>query len=176
MAAEYNAPGSWNDGHLAQGVYEQLRNATPEGYYLVCDTAFSENDADVGNHIQTPLKKGQRLLTDPDLLQEVMAFTRALLSYRQTAEWGMRQLQGSFGRLRLPLNINEREKCARRLETVFRLNNVQVRRVGISEIRNVYLPRGEGEQLGPWDELGDLLIKNGRSDDRVSRFHVSART
>jgi len=32
--------------------------------------------------------------------------SRAILSYRQTAEWGMREIQGSFERLRLPLCID----------------------------------------------------------------------
>jgi hypothetical protein len=40
-----------------------------------------------------------------DEIQERVAFDRELLSYRQTAEWGMPGLQGSFGRLRIPLEI-----------------------------------------------------------------------
>lgn len=34
-----------------------------------------------------------------DQIAEATAFNRELLSYRQTAEWGMRAIQGSFGRL-----------------------------------------------------------------------------
>jgi hypothetical protein len=40
-------------------------------------------------------------------MDEAMAFNHELLSYRQTAEWGMRAIQGSFGRLRLPLDCDD---------------------------------------------------------------------
>lgn len=176
MAAELNAPGSWNDGRIARRIYQQLRESTPEGYYLVCDTAFSENDNDVHSGIKTPLKDGDRVPEDPVLQEQVMKFNRALLSYRQTAEWGMRQVQGAFGRLRLPLNVNEPRKCGCRLEIIMRLNNIRARLLGINQIRNVYMPIWE-EDDGPimWNSLGDMLIRDIRTYDRVSRFHVTIR-
>ncbi|KZV61810.1 hypothetical protein PENSPDRAFT_592328, partial [Peniophora sp. CONT] len=63
-----------------------------------------------------------------------------LLSYRQTAEWGMCALQGSFGRLRVPLEIENSERRGDLLETCLRLHNVRTAVVGISQIRNVYEP------------------------------------
>ncbi|KAI6009629.1 hypothetical protein F5J12DRAFT_905105 [Pisolithus orientalis] len=46
-----------------------------------------------------------------------------LLSYQQTAEWGMQAIQGSFGRLQVPLNINDEAKHGNLIETWLRLHN-----------------------------------------------------
>ena len=50
----------------------------------------------------------------------------------------MRELQGSFGRLRVPLEIGDMEKRADLIESCFRLHNLCTRLVGINQIRNVY--------------------------------------
>lgn len=140
MTAQLNAPGSWHDARVARPIYEKLRDHTPAGYYLVCDTAFLRGSVVVAGHIKAPLKDGQAAPTDADLQRKVLAFNRALLSYRQTAEWGMRQVQGAFERLRVPLKIHDSDSRIHILEMVMRLNNLRVRCVGISQIRNVYMP------------------------------------
>lgn len=127
-------------------------------------------------HLRAPLKSGDTVpsrVNNPTLHHKVMAFNRQLLSFRQTAEWGMRQLQGSFGRLRLPLDINQTGHRLRLLEMVMRLNNLRARCVGISEIRNVYMPiwqHDDGDTL--WNDLGRMLLSDIRRTDRVSRFHL----
>ena len=40
LEAILNAPGSWHDLWVALPVYERPINNTPEGFYLVADTAF----------------------------------------------------------------------------------------------------------------------------------------
>jgi len=103
----------------------------------------------------------------------MLTVNRQLLSYRQTAEWGMHTMQGSFGRLRVPLNINSENRCKWLLETCCRLSNVRTRCVGISQIRNVYMPiwkAAEDEQL--WLSPGDMIFGDIRKRDRVSRFHL----
>lgn len=88
-----------------------------------------------------------------------MSVNRQLLSYRQTAEWGMRTIQGSFGRLRVPLKISSSASHSHLLETTVRLTNLRARCVGISQIRNVYMPIWkalEDEQL--WVDLGDMAF------------------
>ena len=40
-------------------------------------------------------------------LKELMLKNNQLIKARQAAEWGMRSLQGSFGRLKLPLDAND---------------------------------------------------------------------
>ena len=40
------------------------------------------------------------------LRTEWLAVDQQLLSYQQTAEWGMCAVRGAFGRLRVPLDVN----------------------------------------------------------------------
>ena len=96
----------------------------------------------------------------------------SVLSYRQTAEWGMRELQGSFGWLWIPLRA-EMDQQADLIEVCFRLHNLQTRLVGISQIKNVYVPiwrEGQGEQV--WEGFERPFFANQRKHDHVSRFHI----
>lgn len=63
----------------------------------------------------------------------------AITSTRQAAEWGMRVLQGTFGRLRLPLPW---DVCLRTviLRCCFHLSNLRTRVMGINQIRTVFDP------------------------------------
>jgi len=105
-----------------------------------------------------------------------MAYDRELLSYRQTSEWGNRQLQGTFGRLRLPLEISNQQRRGDLLETCFRLNNLRTRRIGINQIKTVYMPiwYENIEEDRIWREFGEMLFSEQRKHDRVARFHTYA--
>lgn len=84
----------------------------------------------------------------------------------------MRELQGSFGRLRIPLGIEVLDKRADLLETCFRLHNLRTRLVGINQIKNVYVPiwrEGDGRV---WEGFEDILFSDQRKYDHVSTFHV----
>ncbi|KAG6808001.1 hypothetical protein H0H92_005724 [Tricholoma furcatifolium] len=105
ITCKLNAPGSWHDSHVAHDIYERLRTKTPEGYYLVTDTAFPRGTDQIKGRIQAPLKEGAQLPSDPSIRQQLLEKNKQLLSFRQTAEWGNQALQGSFGRLRVPLEI-----------------------------------------------------------------------
>ncbi|KAH9944896.1 hypothetical protein B0H21DRAFT_436067 [Amylocystis lapponica] len=127
----------------------------------------------IAGRIRAPLKQGDRVARNPLIRGRVMAFNRQLLSYRQTAEWGMRGLQGSFGRLRLPLDIHRIKRRQSLLENCVRMNNVRARLIGISQIRNVYMPIWkDGDGDGVWEDLGNFLMRDIRRNDRVSRFHL----
>lgn len=173
--AVLNTPGSWHDSRVARPIYTKLRDTTPNGYYLVADSAFPQGTDDIRGKIQAALKQGAQLPADDVQREAVLAFQRQLLSYRQTAEWGMRAVQGAFGRLRLPLNINNNEDRRDLLETCVRLTNVRTSRVGINQIRNVYVPiwtaDAEDEQL--WNSFETMLFGEIRSRDRVARFHLT---
>jgi hypothetical protein len=51
-----NAPGSWHDGIVAQGLYRRLIDYTPTPYYIISDTAFPSNNA-LATKIKKPLKQ-----------------------------------------------------------------------------------------------------------------------
>ena len=138
IACRTNCPGSWHDSRVAEGIYAKLENETPDGFSLVADSAFPQGNDRVAGKILVPLKAGVRLPMDGVQRGRALEFSRSILSYRQTAEWGMRELQGSFGRLRIPLGIEDMDKRADLLETCFRLHNLRTRLVGINQIKNVY--------------------------------------
>jgi hypothetical protein len=103
-----------------------------------------------------------------------MLYNRELLSYRQTAEWGMRALQGTFGRLRIPLEINHSSHRQQLIEICIRLHNLRTRRVGLNEIRNVYMKVWIDDGAEVWSHFEDMLFSDQRAKDRVSRFHTYA--
>jgi hypothetical protein len=101
------------------------------------------------------------LPADPAKAAALLAFNRQLLSYRQTAEWGNRALQGCFGRLRVPLEIGHQNRCGEFLENVVRQHNLHTRRIGINQICNVYMPLwhpDEQDQL--WYLFRDMMFSD----------------
>jgi hypothetical protein len=173
IAANLNAPGSWHDSRVALPIYEKLRSRTPQPFYLVADTAFPRGTVQIDGKIRTPIKTGQQIRGTPAQIEEKLAFDRELLSYRQTAEWGMRSLQGAFGRLRIPLEIGQQENRGDLLETCVRLNNLRARCVGLNQIRSVYMPlwQQNKEEEEVWKNFENMLFSEQRRVDRVSRFH-----
>ncbi|KZW01164.1 hypothetical protein EXIGLDRAFT_738600 [Exidia glandulosa HHB12029] len=173
IACVLNAPGSWHDSRIARTIYERLLRDTPDSYYLVADTAFPRGPDSIDGRIQAPLKKDAILPNDPVEREHLERFHRQLLSYRQTAEWGMRTMQGSFGRLRLPLPVTDLQRRQGLLETCVRLFNLRARVVGISQILNTYVPlwKDDDEQL--WTAFEEMLFPEIIRRDRVSKFHRS---
>jgi hypothetical protein len=173
IAAKLNAPGSWHDSRLAQGIYEKLRNRTPGGFYLAADTAFPRSADQIQGKICAPIKTGQRIQGTSVQIEERLAFNRELLSYRQTAEWGMCVLQGSFGHLRLPLSVNNQDERGDLLEICAWLHNLRAKRVGHNQIRSVYMPiwRQNKEDEEVWTNFENMLFSDQCRVDRVSQFH-----
>ena len=174
IAAKLKAPGSWHDLCVAQPIYEKLLMKTPAGYYLVANTAFPQGTNQIQGCIRTPIKVGQKITGTHAEVEEKLAFNRELLSYRQTTEWGMRALQGAFGRLQIPLKVNHTERRAKLLETCIWLHNLHAQRVGINQIRSVYMREWRvTEELDDlWRNFESMLFAEQRSRDRVSKYHV----
>lgn len=165
-----NAPGSWHDSRIATGIYDKLKELTPDGYYLVADSAFPRGSRAIHGRIQAALKENARLPTNPVDREAKLRFNRELVSCRQAAEWGMRCIQGSFGRLRLPLEVHDGDARRDLLEVCVRLHNVRTRLVGINQIKNTFMPIWrETDDL--WETFGEALLTDIHAYDRVSRFH-----
>lgn len=171
IAAVINHPGSWHDARVAQPIYDLLLHHTPPSYYAVADTAFPRGARTIHNRIQAPLKQGARLPANRHEREARLAFNAQLTSYRQSVEWGMRAFQGSFGRLRVPLNIQDNHGRARLLEICIRLNNLRANCVGISQIRSVYQPVWMEEDDAMWFNFENMVFREIRAQDRVGRYH-----
>ncbi|CUA71478.1 Cytoplasmic dynein 2 heavy chain 1 [Rhizoctonia solani] len=172
ISSRINAPGSWHDSRTASHVYDQLRNKTPEGFFLVADTAFPRTSADLAGKIKTPLKVRARLSDNPVRAAEELAYSNAITSARQPAEWGMRALQGAYGRLRMPLDINNPIGRRVLLETCFRLHNLRTRLIGINQIRTVYMRQWDSDDDRFLHNLHSMFFSDIRANDRVKRFYL----
>ncbi|KAL5492548.1 hypothetical protein ACEPAI_3995 [Sanghuangporus weigelae] len=173
IACCLNAPGSWHDSRIADVIYAKLRDRTPEGYFLVADSAFPKGTSIVARRIRSAPKKGQkgaRYPRNPERREAAQAYNRQLISCRQAAEWGMCCLQGSFARLRMPLNIGDGDARLELLETCVRLHNLRTNLVGINQIQNTFEPIWKHGD-GLWEQLGDALLTEIQVSDRVLRFY-----
>ena len=79
-------------------IYHKLRLRTPDGFFLVADTAFPCGSVALrhGGFIRAPMKAGERLQMMDEEMQAAVQFDNQLLSCRQAVEWGMRTIQGLF--------------------------------------------------------------------------------
>ena len=85
----------------------------------------------------------------------------------------MRSIQGSFGRLRLPLSIHNNQQRADLLEVCFRLHNLRTRRIGRNQIQSVYMPewRQTAQEEEIWTNFENMLFGDQQEYDRVKRFY-----
>lgn len=152
IGAVLNCPGSWHDANIARPIFKKLFQSTPDGYWIIADTAFPRGTQRIHGRIKAPLKDNYRRPAD-------------------AAEWGMRTFRSSFGRLRVPLEINNNNGRADLLEICVRLNNVRAARVQINEIRQTYLPTWRSADDREYFEFENMMFGDIRRSDRVARFH-----
>ncbi|QRW03575.1 DDE superfamily endonuclease [Ceratobasidium sp. AG-Ba] len=170
ITCKLNAPGSWHDARVAQHIYPKLMHQTPQGYFLIGDSAFKSDE--LADRIHTPIKAGEELPEDRNERIAAIRYSNRLTQARQPVEWGMRAMQGVFSRLRVPLDINDPVGRQRLLEACVRLHNLRVQRVGINQIRSVYVA-----EQSPADALRGqahrILCPNPRPHNRIGQFFIA---
>jgi hypothetical protein len=166
-----NAPGSWHDARIARSLYDRLTDNTPAGYFLIADTAFPKAGRGLEGRIKTPLKSGVLVPQDHREREAVLELNREITNARQAAEWGMRSIQGSFGRLRIPLPITMNHFRLRLLTCCFRLHQLRVRLVGINQIQTVYHPLWQGSSDQSLVNLSNRVF-NMENHQHLSNFEL----
>jgi hypothetical protein len=167
--ATINAPGSWHDAAVSRDLFAKLLKDTPADYWVIGDTAFPTS-TEIQGRIRTPPKSNFKdYPTNPVELSNFLRFCDQLVSARQAAEWGMRCLQGSFGRLKMPMPADDATYRQRLLEICCRLHNVRTRLEGINQIKTVY--EGVWKSTGDYTEFGELLFRDVKKNDRIRRFY-----
>ncbi|KAB5589204.1 DDE family endonuclease [Ceratobasidium theobromae] len=106
ITAVVNAPGSWHDANVARPVYALLRDKTPNGFFLIADSAFPKLGSGVEQKIKVPLKSGTRIRGTQAQIEQLKQESREVTVARQAAEWGMCALQGCFSRLYMPMDTH----------------------------------------------------------------------
>jgi hypothetical protein len=148
--ASFNCPGSWHDSSNAFYLYWKLVNEC-DGYAIAADTAFPRNGL-LEDKILTSLKNGD-LDEDPIIAHLQLRFHSMVTSLRQVVEWGMRAIQGTFGRLKIPMTSNKRVR-RNILEGIVLIHNIRTENMGINQITTVF---GESYEQGmnelPYDRI-----------------------
>jgi hypothetical protein len=144
-----NAPGSLHDSTLAEwgGIYKALEEVFVRTRGVCCvDSAFASTNAPY------LIKSSDNTTTCGDALELVRR--EQATSLRQAAEWGMRAIQGAFPRMKDAIRIEENGERAVILNLLPLLYNYRLAKVGLNQLRNVYVPS--------WSVDAEFLI---RSDD-----------
>ena len=92
----------------------------------------------------------------PEVRQILLERAHRYVSLRQSAEWGIRALQGTFTRLKSRLTSNNRIRSLI-IETILLLSNFRTTHVGLNQIATVFNPHNE-------------QIINLDGYDRISRY------
>jgi hypothetical protein len=171
MSVVVNAPGSWHDSNVARPIYALLREKTPNGFFLIADSAFPRLGAGDAQKIKVPLKSGARIRGTRQEIERIKQESMEVTIARQAVEWGMRALQGCWSRLYMPLDTHDAEGRARLLHICMRLHNVRTRMVEINQIRSVYIPIWNDGQNQRLDD--DELFARANEPDRIHNYYLA---
>jgi hypothetical protein len=135
--AALNAPGSWHDAAIARPLYTVLAENTPLGFRLVADSAFPRS-SEMALKIVGPLKDDAlNRIVEGEEYALAKHNSDELSKLRQAAEWGMRDLQSAFPRLKATLT-SDSDKRLLILRTAIHLHNFKAIYVGYNRIRTVH--------------------------------------
>jgi hypothetical protein len=147
VAASVNNPGMWHDSFIAEnsGLYEKLNAVFQSvGGKCVVDSAFSARQY---AFLVKSAKTVTPNLTNAQIQQNVQA-----TSLRQTAEWGMRALQGSFPRLKDKIAFTDDHTDRKLLLSIIPLLfNFRTNFLGINQITSHFYPLFEMQGDHPLD-------------------------
>jgi hypothetical protein len=145
VMAVINCPGTMHDSELASigspSIYSQL-DLMYEKYGVKCvmDSAF----ATAGRESIIKSKKRETIATSANSNEEYEVMMQAL-SCRQSAEWGMRALQGAFRRLKATWPYEERDERFWGLSVIVHLYNYAANNMDLNQVRRVYWSEIYGE-------------------------------
>ncbi|CAO3624305.1 unnamed protein product [Mucor hiemalis] len=144
----FNLPGSWHTAHIARPLYNTNLTSLrcPAPYKLLANPDFSRRKEFASKILSVPGKKTKawRERTVQDKVKY-----EAIIEHRQDAEWGMRILQASFGRLHSKLPVDKKDR-AELLSVIWRLHNFQIRTIGVNKIRTDYYKQWVDVNINSW--------------------------
>lgn len=134
--AVINAPGSMHDSFLAIhfGVYGEIdRMHAEDGSKVVGDSAFAGSGRrSIIKSAATGRDRGAGLVPNTLVAQAT--------SLRQSSEWGMRALQGSFPRLKDKFKWEERGERRISIAVIVHIYNYRAMLVGQNQLRTTFMP------------------------------------
>ena len=92
--AAINFPGSWADGSLCARFLYSIRRRI--GHYKICVDQGFPRSGDAWNILVGPLNERSARRLHPTMRDYLLRVSNVYTSLRQSSEWGMHALQGSF--------------------------------------------------------------------------------
>ena len=135
--ASINNSESWHDSQVAYKLIEIVLERC-HMYAFCADQGFPRSDALHDKFIGPISEKTSRKLA-PNLVNLLSEKHNKAISLRQSSEWGMRALQGSFSRLQSSLTSNKRKRHEI-LSAIVLLHNFRTEYVGLNQIATVFNP------------------------------------
>ena len=148
--ASINYVGSWHDAHVAADLMNNYM--TSSSYALIADKAFMASGEMHGKILKPTKKKAFAKMCGPakDVLKKLSS---AIVSLRQTVEWGMRAIQATFARLKCRLSSNKQKRCDLIL-AILLLHNFRTTNMGINQIKTVFEEEYEaGIRINDYDRI-----------------------
>eukprot|EP00172_Hildenbrandia_rubra_P002833 Plantae.Rhodophyta-Hildenbrandia_rubra.ctg40010.p1 GENE.Plantae.Rhodophyta-Hildenbrandia_rubra.ctg40010~~Plantae.Rhodophyta-Hildenbrandia_rubra.ctg40010.p1 ORF type:complete len:233 (-),score=12.26 Plantae.Rhodophyta-Hildenbrandia_rubra.ctg40010:660-1310(-) len=144
--AAVNYPGSWRYTRLASvsGLHRDCLpdDHTPPGFAILGDSALV-SDLKLTSEKALRGRKCSESdgMPEPAALASIdLALQKAMLSERQSAEWGARALEGPFARLNIPLQADSRQRKML-LQACCHLLNFRARHAGLNHARAAFAGR-----------------------------------
>ncbi len=128
--AAINFPGSWADGSLCARFLHSICRRI--GHYKICVDQGFPRSGDAWNILVGPMNEHSAWRLHPTMRDYLLHVSNVYTSLRQSSEWGMRALQGSFPRCKkcLPSNFMQRRLV---LESIILIHNFRTDIVGQSD-------------------------------------------
>ena len=135
--AVYNAPGSWHDSHVAEPLVAVVLEKI--GIYKICVDQGFKRGGTLFDKFVGPISQKTRRNLSPILRAEYIEQHNRYVSLRQSSEWGMRALQGTFSRMKSRLTSDSKIRKYI-IESIILLHNLRTIRVGLNQIAVVFNP------------------------------------
>jgi hypothetical protein len=155
--AAINFPGSWADGSLCAHLFDSIRRRI--GRYKKCVDQGFPCSGDAWNILVGPMNERSARRLHPSVCDYMLKVSNVFTSLRQSSEWGMRALQGSFPRCNkhLPGNCKTRRRV---LESIVLIHNFRTDLVGSNQISTVFEPEYERYiNLAGYDRISQYYLQ-----------------
>jgi hypothetical protein len=135
-----NFPGSMHDSAVSMELIAYLIGKI--GIYKVCVDQGFPRGGDLFDIFVGPISKRVMRQVAPNLKALLKERSHKYTSLRQSGEWGMRALQGSFARLKTRLTSNKRKRLDI-VHGIILLHNFRTTHIGLNQIATVFNPQYE---------------------------------
>mgnify|MGYP003386608260 CR=1 FL=1 len=137
IGSSINYYGSWGDSAVCDPIKRKFKRKAP-GFSCAVDQGFPRSGEMEGVFIG-PISTKKRKTLHPIIRKETLKLHNTYVSLRQSSEWGMRALQGTFPRLKSRL-CSDSHRRGDIIESIVLLHNFRTNKVGFNQIQTVFNP------------------------------------